>query len=249
MMYYTHNFQFLAAAAAMLGQCAQAVDAAAKAVSQAAPMAGHDPMAEYALPWSLYTAARCENWDVILAYPRPAAATPVTLAFWHYARALEALAKRDLDRARNEREQFEIVRKGVALDMMLNTNRAHDLLSIAASVLDARLASAAGNVANALTLWKKAIAAQDALIYDEPPAWYYPVRESLGGEHLRAKQYADAERVFRQDLELNPNNPRSLFGLSQALRAQSRKDEAEAVQRRFERQWQGADVQIRLDTL
>jgi tetratricopeptide (TPR) repeat protein len=248
MMYYTHNFQFLAAAAAMLGQCAKAMDAAAKVVSLAAPMAGHDPMVEYVLPWSLYTAARCEKWEVIRAHPKPVEATPVTLAFWHYARALEAIAKRDLAAAREERTQFETVRTRVPQEMMLNTNRAHDLLTIAASVLDARLASAAGNPATALALWRKAIEVQDRLIYDEPPAWYYPVRESLGAEYFRAGQHFEAERVFRRDLEMNPNNPRSLLGLSEALQAQSKKNEAGAERRRFESQWQGADVRISLDT-
>ena len=33
---------------------------------------------------------------------------------------------------------------------------------------------------------------------------------------------AGAEKVFRADLERNPRNPRSLFGLEQALKAQGR---------------------------
>src|SRR6187399_503466 len=54
MMCYTHNFQFVSAGAATMGQSAKAVEAAANAVKIAAPMAGHDPMVEYVLPWSLY---------------------------------------------------------------------------------------------------------------------------------------------------------------------------------------------------
>jgi hypothetical protein len=34
----------------------------------------------------------------------------------------------------------------------------------------------------------KAVSLQDQLRYDEPPAWYYPVRESLGGEYLRQRK-------------------------------------------------------------
>jgi len=90
---------------------------------------------------------------------------------------------------------------------------------------------------------------QDRLVYDEPPAWYYPVRESLGGEYLRMRQYTEAEKVFRRDLEINPNNPRSLFGLSEALRGQSKNAEAEQARRWFENEWRSTDIQIRAATL
>jgi len=249
MMYYTHNFQFLAAAAGMLGQSAKSIDAAAKAVTIAAPMAGRDPMAEYVLPWALYAMARSGKWDTILAYPSPADTTPGTVAMWRYARGLADLGKSNIEAARQERELFEKAKAKVPANLMLNTNRAQDLLSIATSVFDARLASAAGDSKAAIQRWQEAIAIQDKLVYDEPPAWYYPVRESLGGEYLRSRLYAEAEKVFRRDLEINPNNPRSLFGLRESLQNQSKKAEAEEASRRFEKQWQAADVKISVDTL
>jgi tetratricopeptide (TPR) repeat protein len=249
MMYYTHNFQFLSAAAGMLGQSAKAIESAAKAVSNVASMAGHDPLAEYVLPWSLYAMARSAKWDDILAYPQPSDSTPATLAMWRYARGMAHLAKSDVDAARKERQDFEAAKARVPIELMLNTNRAHDLLSIASSVFDARLAAVTGGREAAIAYWKKAIEIQDSLVYDEPPAWYFPVRESLGGEYLRTRQYAEAEKVFRRDLEINPNNPRSLFGMQEALRGQSKNREAEEFNRRFEKEWQGADVQISVAAL
>src|SRR4030095_8904107 len=213
LMYYAHNFQFLSAAAGMLGQSQKSLDAAAKAVSLAAPMAGHDPVVEYVLPWSLYAMARNAKWDDILQYAQPAENTPSTLAMWRYARGIAFVAKGDLDAARKERQTFEAARMKVPADLMLNLNRAHDLLNIAAEILDGRLAAAGSDRTNTIAHWKKAVEIQDRLVYDEPPPWYYPVRESLGGEYLRDKQYAEAEKVFRRDLQINPNNPRSLFGL------------------------------------
>jgi tetratricopeptide (TPR) repeat protein len=247
MMYYTHNFQFLSTAAAMVGQCKQALDSASKAASNVQHMAGQDPMAEYVLPWPLYAMSRCSKWDDILAYPQPPDSTPATLAFWHYARGLAHIGKGDLDEARRDRQQLTEAITRVPMDRMLNTNRAHDLLAIASSVLDARLASAAGDRGGAFAHWTKAIEVQDRLIYDEPPAWYYPVRESLGGEYLRARRYADAERVFRRDLQLNPKNPRSAFGLREALRAQGKN--ADEVNAEFEQQWQNAEVELSVDRL
>ena len=249
LVYYTHNFQFLSAAASMLGQSQRALDAAAKAVSSAAPMAGHDAMAEYVLPTSLYAMARNAKWDDILKYARPGDVTPSTVAFWHYARGLAFIAKGDLTAGRKEREDFEAARMKVSADLMLNINRAHDLLSIASGVLDARLAGAANDRRAAIAHWKKAVEIQDRLNYDEPPAWYYPVRESLGGEYLRDKQYAEAEKVFRRDLQLNPDNPRSLFGLNEALNGLKRKSEADHLPQRFDEVWKGADVELSVQTL
>jgi tetratricopeptide (TPR) repeat protein len=248
LMYYTHNFMFLSAAAGMIGRTRQAMETAAKAVSIAAPMAGHDPMAEYVLPWTLYAMARNGRWDDILAAPRPADSTPSTVAMWSYARSLAYIGKGDLASARKARDEFEAQRERVPKDLMLNTNRAEDLLGIASAVLDARIARSSGDHSRALAQWQKAVSIQDSLIYDEPPAWYYPVRESLGAEHLLLKRYDEAGRIFRRDLEINPNNPRSLFGLAEALKAQSKSDAADA-QRRFEDAWKGAEIQLKVDDL
>ena len=47
---------------------------------------------------------------------------------------------------------------------------------------------------------------------------------------------------------INPNNPRSLFGLSEALKAQNNA-EADNFRQQFEKAWQGADVEISIPTL
>jgi tetratricopeptide (TPR) repeat protein len=247
MMYYTHNFLFLSAAAGMSGRSAEAIDAAGKAVAVVAPMASHMPMAEYVLPWSLFAMARSGKWDDILAYPRPADSNASTVAFWHHSRGLAHIAKGDLNAARVERKGLDQARMNVSKDFLLNLNLAHDLIDIAALVLDARLASAEGDRNRAIASWKKAISIEDKLNYDEPPAWYYPVRESLGAEHLRSRQFKEAEQVFRSDLALNPNNPRSLFGLREALKGQGR--DSSEVNRQFEEGWKGADIPISVNGL
>ena len=57
----------------------------------------------------------------------------------------------------------------------------------------------------------------------EPPEWHYTIRTSLGAALLRDGKAAEAEGVFRKDLEMNPRNGRSLFGLLKALETQSKK--------------------------
>jgi len=73
--------------------------------------------------------------------------------------------------------------------------------------------------------------------YNEPPDWWNPVRETLGAALLRAGRPADAERVFRDDLGRNRNNPRSLYGLAQALKAQ--KKDAAKTTAAFRAGWKG----------
>ena len=87
---------------------------------------------------------------------------------------------------------------------------------------------------------------QDGLVYDEPPAWYYPVRETLGAALLASGDAAGAEAVFREDLQQNPRNGRSLYGLAKALAAQNKTAESSWVQEQFKVAWTQADVRPNL---
>ena len=90
-----------------------------------------------------------------------------------------------------------------------------------------------------MTLLLQAVAIQDTLKYGEPPDWFFPVRESLGAALLMNGDAAGAEKVFRDDLDRNPRNPRSLFGLQQALKAQNRNYDAGFVEEQFQQAMEG----------
>jgi hypothetical protein len=119
---------------------------------------------------------------------------------------------------------------------------ASTILSLAATVLDARLAWAQGKQAESIAAWRKAVAAADLIAYDEPPAWFYPVRESLGAALLLDGQAAAAEQVFREDLVKTPRNARSLFGLHESLVKQGKSGDATWVKKQFDAAWKDADV-------
>jgi hypothetical protein len=87
------------------------------------------------------------------------------------------------------------------------------------------------------------------MAYDEPQAWFMPVREALGVALMRSGDYAGAEQVFRVDLERNRRNGRSLFGLMEALKAQQKKHEAALVKLQFDAAWKNADTKLALDLL
>ena len=94
----------------------------------------------------------------------------------------------------------------------------------------------------AVDLLKQAVAAEDALNYSEPPPWYPPVRPILGRVLIEGKDFAEAEKIFRADLEKHPRNARALAGLRDCLNAQGRKYEADQIDQQFHAAWKVADA-------
>lgn len=121
--------------------------------------------------------------------------------------------------------------------------------SIESSVLAAALARTAGNHDDEIVALQHAVATQDETWYSEPPRFFYPVRESLGAAQFRAGRYADAEATFRADLERNPDNPRSLFGLAQTLEREDRTDDAQAIEKTLATAGRQADVPFEMNDL
>ncbi|MGH7950037.1 MAG: hypothetical protein ACREQF_12480, partial [Candidatus Binataceae bacterium] len=83
---------------------------------------------------------------------------------------------------------------------------------------------------------------QDHLIYEEPPAWYYPARQTLALELVHQGKLDEAEVVYREDLVRNPENGVSLNGFANTLRARGKHDEAAKVDLRLKKAWANADV-------
>jgi thioredoxin-like negative regulator of GroEL len=157
------------------------------------------------------------------------------------------LAKGDRAGAQRERDAFEAARRMISTDRPWGTlNVAGDVLTIAAESLAARLSA---TPAEAVPHWEKAVGIQDKLIYDEPPAWYYPVRESLGAALVRAGRGAEAEKVFREGLKRSPRNGWMLFGLIESMKAQGKSEGLEELQRELAAAWAKADVHQTLDAM
>ena len=128
-------------------------------------------------------------------------------------------------------------------------NKTKDVFTIARDTLGAKIAVVKKDLPAAIALLREAVVVQDALNYNEPPDWLYPVRESLGAALLLNGQAAEAEQVFRDDLARIPRNPRSLLGLSAALKAQKRDYDAQFVDQQFQDAWRQADSQVKLEDL
>lgn len=248
-MYYSHNLHFLVESYNRSGN----YEAATRSAKQLAEnVRGHlkeMPMLEGFLPSALFVDLRFNRWSDVLKQPEPGAETPLTRSLWHFARGVAFAGEGKLNNAKREREEFIILAKGLPGETPFGLNTAASVLKIAEHVLEARIAAAKGERKAAVNFWREAVAAQDQLNYDEPPGWYYPVRESLGAALLLKGDAAEAEQVFRKDLEENPKNGRSLFGLAESLKKQGKLQEAKQAQAEFDAAWKNADTKLKIEDL
>jgi tetratricopeptide (TPR) repeat protein len=250
MMYYSHNLHFGAIAASMQGRCAEAQSQADRLADNVRPGLKEMPMLEAFVAIPLAISVRCQRWDSVLAAKEPAAQTSALKAFWLYGRGTALAATGKVAEAEALQKQLAVIEAATPADEIFMPpveNRSRQIYHIANVVLSARIAVAKGDKGRAIEMLKDAVANQDRLLYDEPADWYYPVRETLGGLLLQAGDAKAAEEVFRKDLELNPRNPRSLFGLHEALTRQNRSYEAEWVNQEFDGAWRGADIQLKIE--
>jgi tetratricopeptide (TPR) repeat protein len=244
-MYVSHNIQFLWASYMIEGNSRGAFRVS-RELDTAVPfdMVRQMPMAEFMSPTRYFTEARFAKWDAILKEPAPPADLIYTTGVWHYARGLAFAAKNRADDATNEKNKLDAIVAATPPERIVGFNSTNRLLAMAAATLAGEIESARSHRDDAIKHLKDAVAIQDALNYEEPPPWYYPVRETLGMELLAAGKTADAEQVFRDDLKQNPENGRSLNGLAICLRARNAPDEAATVETRFKKAWAHADVKL-----
>ena len=245
LMYYNHNVHFESYAAAMAGQFGRAKRSADKLTRNVTPYISEMPMIEAFVPQQYYVLLRFSRWDDILALPAPAASLQLTTILWHYARACAWAGKSEPARAREQQRAFLEGAKVVPPETPVGAlNTAGQLFRVARPLLEGRIAAAAGDRAGAIEHYQTAVAAEDELAYDEPPAWYYPVRETLGGALLAAGRPVEAEQVFRDDLKYNPGNGRSMFGVWRSIEAQGKRAAARRARTEFRRVWAVADVTL-----
>jgi tetratricopeptide (TPR) repeat protein len=242
--YYSHNLHFLAVSEAMAGNYANAMAAADRLVAHTAPHVKEIPELDGFVLTQEMLLVKFGRWNEILALPEPAFEAPMTEALWHFARAIAFAGTGKLADAKDERTKFAAAIATLPKTLSYGNNNAGAVMGVALPYLDGRLALIEGNNAGAIAQFWLAVNAEDALAYDEPPAWYLSSREMLGTALLRAGDFPAAEQVFRDDLVRNPESGRALFGLHAALTAQRNEKAATEVWHRYEKAWRAADTKL-----
>jgi tetratricopeptide (TPR) repeat protein len=243
--YYPHNYHMLWAGLMNLGRGEEAI-ATSRRLSGVVPVevVAQVPPLEYFYPAQYWSLARFQKWDQLLAEPAPAKQLRYTTGMWHYTRGLALAATSRPEEAQAAHDSLEAISSAIPPEAPAGINSAKKLLALAERHLTGRIAVARGDSAAAGTAYQEAIALEDELLYDEPPAWYLPIRQELAGLRLAQGQAAQAEKLFRQDLVHYPNNGWSLHGLARSLKAQKRDREAAKVEAEFKKVWDKADVKL-----
>lgn len=246
--YYPHNYDFMAFAASMAGRRALAVESADKVASLIPAEMLRAPGMAFLQHWltrPYQIRVRFGIWEEILGMPAPPEGLAHTKAMWHYARGRAFAARAEVDAAGAELTALRAEARDPSLEeLRMEFNEARALLAIAEHVLAGRLAAARGDHDEAIALLREAARLEDGLTYGEPPEWTVPVRQELGAVLLAAGRPTEAERTYREDLDHFRKNGWSLLGLAQSLRAQDETTEAKAVEARFRRAWDDADVEL-----
>lgn len=244
-VYVAHDAHFLAFAHMLDGNAAGA-RAAADSMIRRVPaefMSEALPVIDGYLPVREHVMVRFGQWNAILAAPTYPREAQVSNAVQHYARGVAFTA---LTRFAEAREELAALDSALAVldERYIGNNPARIVLRVPRGLLAGELAFAEGDREAGLALARAAVSTEDSLVYDEPPDWMMPARHSYGAMLLEAKRWSDAERTFREDLTMYPENGWSLFGLTRALRAQGQEPQARATEKRFQKAWRRSDTSI-----
>jgi tetratricopeptide (TPR) repeat protein len=243
--YMSHSENMLLYAAMMQGQSTKATLAAEEMLSRFTPQINRvpgDADVLFAMAYEIHM--RFGRWEAMLAEPEPTDSLPFTRSMRHFARGIAFAALKRTKEAKGEQLEFVTSRKQVTGNLLFRGHPVGPIFEIAVKMLEGEILYREGKVAEAIAALGQAVRHEDELDYAEPPLWMLPVRHALGATLMDAERYAEAERVYRDDLLQHPENGWSLNGLFRSLKMQDKKVEADLVRQRFEKAWRYADVKI-----
>lgn len=249
--YYPHNVHFIVTSAQMAGDGATALREGERLKSLL------DPTLTAAQPWlqavdaaPYLAAAQFDAPAAILKQKPPISKLPYVMGMWHYARAVAFAHLKDAKSAGAEIAEIERIRAtGDFKPMTDYLMPAPDLLNLAAIAARGKLAYSLGDYKQAAALFTAAAKVEDGIWYQEPPYWYYPVRQSLGAALYRMGDHQGARQAYQAALAQYPNNGWALFGLAKAYEAMGDKPNAAASAAAFERAWLGPRGWISVDRI
>jgi tetratricopeptide (TPR) repeat protein len=240
-----HAVDFIKYAASFQGNYATAIEAANTLVSKINPNDYKLGRNQKRVSSVCLVNKMFGHWDSILKSQPLASGTPYLDGIWHYCRGGALIASGDLNAARFELESI----LNITIIKDIDQNRVgptpvSSILKLAAAALSGEIKQASGDLNGAIKDYQAAILIEDKNAYIEPPDWPQPIRHYLGDALLEAGRAAEAEIVYRQDLDWHKNNGWALFGLWQSLSSQGKLKEAEQVGDDFKYAWRNADTKL-----
>jgi tetratricopeptide (TPR) repeat protein len=249
-MYFTHNYHFLAATAAFEGRASRSIEAAFKTASLVDPAFSHEPgfeMVQHYMTIPYHILIKFAQWEKIKSLPEPTEDLIYPRAIWHYAQGMALAQEGKNDQAKTELEQLRTLGQDstIADQMNWGINKVTEVCQIAARVLEAKVLVNERKNDAAKKLLSEAIIIEDGLNYNEPPDWFFSVRHILGNLYLETGDFARADKIFREDLYNWPKNGFALSGLTAALMAQGKTEEAAQMDKQFQEAWKLAEMELK----
>ena len=245
-LYYPHNIHFLWAASTMEGRSGLSIESALKVAKYVGPeQIKQFPVVEFFHTVPLLSYVRFGKWKEILSYSAPEQDFKYSTGIYHYARGIAFSSLGKNEEALKELSYIKpLIDTPEIKNLVKSGQPSAKLLEIADNLLLGQIEFKNGNYEASIISLKKAVSLQDDLPYTEPPFWYYPTRQSLGRVLTEAGKFAEAEAVFRKDLEDYPRNGWSMFGLYKVLEIQGKTKEAKKYKDKFDVIWQLSDIKL-----
>lgn len=249
--YYPHNVHFIVTSAQMAGDRVTALREGERLKALL------DPKLTASLPWlqavevaPYLAAAQFDEPAAILKQKPPASKLPYAMGMWHYARATAFARLKDRRSATAEIAEVDRLRSTGDFKAMVDALMpAPDILALAATAARGKLAYALGDYREAVSQFTVAAKMEDGIWYQEPPYWYYPVRQSLGAALYRLGDHQGARQAYQAALAQYPNNGWALFGLAKAYGALGDRPNETAALAAFDRAWLGPKGWLTVDRI
>lgn len=250
--YYPHNIHFMIVSAQMAGDGPVVIAAAEKLRGLIPEEIARGIAMTHPIKAAPYFAhAQFSAPDTILALPDPGNAIPYVQAMRHYARGIAFAAKGDAPAAEAEASAIAALERIADFSALKDAGiPALDVLKLARTVVEGRIAQSRDDTKLAIAHFEEAADLQGGLPYkEEPPYWYYPVRQTLAATLVHAGRLDEAEDQFRRALERAPNNGWSYYGLFELYKARRNADAAREAEAKLAKTWIGDRTLLQLSKL
>jgi tetratricopeptide (TPR) repeat protein len=242
--YHPHNVHFVLASALMGGDGATAVQAAEDLAGLVSDRAAREVAWTQPIQAAPYVAhARFSAPEAVLAMPAPAGEGAFLAAHWRYARGVAFARLGHAEEAEQEAARIRELAKGAEIAALAAAGvPAAETLGIAATLVEARVASASGEHDLAAAHFGRAAAMQEAMPYMEPPFWFDPIRPAQGAALLAAGRAPEAVALLRAALLRQPQDGWSAAGMLAAALQLGDRPLEEEMRALLTRSWFGGTM-------
>ncbi|TMI86988.1 MAG: hypothetical protein E6H08_19945 [Bacteroidetes bacterium] len=185
---------------------------------------------------------RFGKWDKLLQEKQPGASQVYANILYHFGRGMAFSATSMMSEANKELAAMKTLLTDTSLAIPFTPFSAAK--DVASKLLSGSIALKLGKTNDAITDLTEAVKVEQNMIYNEPRDWLLNPKHWLGKAFLVAGDGANAERIFKADLQNNNDNGWALYGLNKALLMQKKYNEAAPILTRYKKAFSKADINI-----